>query len=302
MTLNVKLIEVAKIPIGVQPRSKMKLAVRSLARSRLIAAEITYGLRESQYNPTFPGWEDAYSIGVHLLDQQSEVYLDDRHYSIPTRRGQSQFLYVADVSHSDFITPRHSQEVILQRSFLREIADDLQVPHVIDLAASRYHVVDDPVLRWLALRIYPFFDAPTSIDALYADQYMWSLGIYLCARYGGLVTRRPVTGGLSAWQERLAKDVIETCLVDGIGLSELAGLCGLQTSQFSHAFKRSTGFAPYQWLTMRRVALARQLLRNRANSLVDVALACGFADQAHLTRVFSRSMGTTPGVWRAAQC
>jgi len=300
MTLNVKLVEVAAVPIGLPHKTDLKLAVRGLSSSRLIAADVSYGFKAADSNPTFPSWEGAYSIGVHFADEKSEVFLDSQHFSRPIRKGETQFLYVSDLAHIDFTTSRHTQEVILQRSFMREITDDLEVPHITDLAASRYHVVDDPILRTLALRIYPFFDSPSTIDPLYADHYMWSLGIYLCAHYGGLAVRRPITGGLSTWQERLAKDVIETSLIGGIGLAELAAICGLRTSQFAHAFRRSVGVAPYQWLTQRRVSHARGLLANRDAPLAEVALACGFADQAHLTRVFSRSTGMTPGAWRSA--
>jgi AraC-like DNA-binding protein len=34
--------------------------------------------------------------------------------------------------------------------------------------------------------------------------------------------------------------------------------------------------------------------------LSDVALAAGFADQSHLTRIFKRVTGMTPGAFRAA--
>jgi AraC family transcriptional regulator len=39
-------------------------------------------------------------------------------------------------------------------------------------------------------------------------------------------------------------------------------------------------------------------LRDGRSSLADVALACGFGDQSHLTRVFTRLVGTSPGAWR----
>jgi AraC-like DNA-binding protein len=41
-----------------------------------------------------------------------------------------------------------------------------------------------------------------------------------------------------------------------------------------------------------------RLLHNRHFSLPEVALACGFSDQSHFTRVFTRLSGTSPGVWR----
>ncbi|WP_258595880.1 helix-turn-helix domain-containing protein [Mesorhizobium sp. AR07] len=284
------------MPIGLPPNGR-KLAVRGIARSRLIAADIRYGLTQVGHNAEFPSWDDAFSIGVRFKDETSDIHVDGRNYSHPRRRGETHMLYLSGVEHIDFSTPRHTIETLLPRSFMREIADDLEVPHVTHLGRSLFHVTRDPVIRHLAMRIQPFFDAPETLDPLLADHFMWSLGIHVCARYGDLAIRRPVTGGLSTWQQRLAKEVIETSLVGGIGLAELSRLCGLGTSQFAHAFRKSNGMAPYQWLVNRRVDRAKEMLAGTA-SLADIALANGFADQSHLTRVFSRQVGLTPGKWR----
>jgi AraC-like DNA-binding protein len=58
------------------------------------------------------------------------------------------------------------------------------------------------------------------------------------------------------------------------------------------------GAAPHNWLLTLRVEVAKQKLRDGKLSLRDVALACGFADQSHLTQVFTRSVGVSPGAWR----
>jgi transcriptional regulator GlxA family with amidase domain len=47
-----------------------------------------------------------------------------------------------------------------------------------------------------------------------------------------------------------------------------------------------------------RVERAKELLRDPDRKLVDIAQACGFVDQSHFTRVFSRSEGYSPGRWR----
>jgi AraC family transcriptional regulator len=51
------------------------------------------------------------------------------------------------------------------------------------------------------------------------------------------------------------------------------------------------GAAPHNWLLTHRIEVAKDKLRDGRLSLSDVALACGFADQSHLTRVFTR-------IWR----
>jgi AraC family transcriptional regulator len=44
--------------------------------------------------------------------------------------------------------------------------------------------------------------------------------------------------------------------------------------------------------------LAQQLILKTDERLSHIALLCGLADQAHLTRLFRRATGSTPGHWR----
>ena len=74
--------------------------------------------------------------------------------------------------------------------------------------------------------------------------------------------------------------------------------CGLSRSYFIEAFRETTGQTPYQWVQAQRLARAQALLVQPGLSLAAIALACGFADQSHFTRVFTRHMGMPPGTWR----
>jgi AraC family transcriptional regulator len=46
------------------------------------------------------------------------------------------------------------------------------------------------------------------------------------------------------------------------------------------------------------VLRAKSLLREADRPLVEIASACGFADQSHFTRVFTCIVGASPGAWR----
>ena len=98
--------------------------------------------------------------------------------------------------------------------------------------------------------------------------------------------------------ETRAKELLSSDLSGDLSLEEVAAQCGLTTRHFSRAFRDTTGLAPHQWFLARRVEVAKAALRSRHVSLAEVALECGFADQSHFTRVFSRIVGTTPGAWR----
>lgn len=297
--MNLNRADIGTVPIALG-RSEMRLSVRGLSKSRLISAHIRYGNAGPGGGASFPRWNDAYSIGAIFQDQQSEIVVDRTTYSVFRQKHTTQLLYVSEVDHVDFSSPRHGVETLLTREFINEIADDLEVPRVTRIGTGIQSITEDAALRKLALRMYPMFDEPESLDPLHADHFMWALGVYVCANHGDLQVKRKHPGGLTTWQERLAKDLIEFSLVGGIGLAELATFCGLGTSQFARAFKRSVGEAPYQWLQRRRIARAEDLLVNTRMSLADVALQCGFADQSHLTRTFSRHTGTAPGAWRAS--
>jgi AraC family transcriptional regulator len=108
----------------------------------------------------------------------------------------------------------------------------------------------------------------------------------------------PVRGGLAPWQERRAKELMSTHLGREISLAFVAGECGLSVSHFARSFKQCTGTPPHRWLLENRVERAKELLTDAEPPLAEIALECGFSDQSHFTRVFSRTVGTSPGTWR----
>jgi AraC-like DNA-binding protein len=105
-------------------------------------------------------------------------------------------------------------------------------------------------------------------------------------------------GGLAPWQLRAAKAMLDADSQDAVTVEGLAAACGLSVRHFARAFRQSTGVPPHRWRLRRRVDRAQDLLRDPAPSLADIALACGFGDQSHFTRVFAAVVGQSPGKWR----
>lgn len=84
-----------------------------------------------------------------------------------------------------------------------------------------------------------------------------------------------------------------------ISLGELSALGGLSQFQLVRGFAKATGFTPHAYLVQRRLQKARRLMA-AGLALAEVAHAAGFADQSHLTRLFARTFGMTPGQYAAA--
>jgi AraC family transcriptional regulator len=106
--------------------------------------------------------------------------------------------------------------------------------------------------------------------------------------------------GLAPGQEKRAKEILRANLQGNVPLKEVAQQWGLSVAHFSRAFRCTLGMAPHRWLIEQRIALSKQKLRDDRLLLFDVAAECGFTDQSHFTRFFSRIVGVSPGAWRRA--
>ncbi len=109
-------------------------------------------------------------------------------------------------------------------------------------------------------------------------------------------------GKLPARQLRRVTEYLSAHLAERVRVQAVSDLLNLSRSYFSRAFTLSTGLAPHQWLLEARIAKAKQLLLESDRTLPQIALAIGFADQAHFTRTFGRRVGQSPGAWRRAHC
>ena len=81
-------------------------------------------------------------------------------------------------------------------------------------------------------------------------------------------------------------------------MEQIAAELDLSVSYFSRAFRISTGLPPHQWLLCQRVKAAKQLMAIRDLPLSEIAISAGFTNQSHFTRVFSSTVGVSPGTWR----
>ena len=96
-------------------------------------------------------------------------------------------------------------------------------------------------------------------------------------------------------------DRIEQSFQSEISLASLAEEAGYSRGHFIKMFRTSMGMTPHTYLLKRRTDHARSLLKRREISIIEVAASCGFSSQAHLTQVFRKHVGVTPGDYRRNQ-
>jgi AraC-like DNA-binding protein len=136
---------------------------------------------------------------------------------------------------------------------------------------------------------------PAPMGDAFGDSLVHPLLLALTA---GSHEATPAVGGLAAWQLRHLEDFVADRLGDDLSLDHLAQAVGVSRSHFGRVFKQTTGQSPFEWLRAKRIERAKELLADGEIPVAEVALATGFADQAHLTRVFGRAVGMPPGLWQ----
>ena len=83
-------------------------------------------------------------------------------------------------------------------------------------------------------------------------------------------------------------------------VGQLARRARLSPFQFDQRLRQLFGLSAGQYLTRARIERACDLLRRGSAAISEVALACGYADQAAFTRQFHKSVGLTPRAYRLA--
>jgi AraC family transcriptional regulator len=113
--------------------------------------------------------------------------------------------------------------------------------------------------------------------------------------------RLPPRDALAPWQMRKTLAYVDSRLGDAISLTKLAEITRLSVGHFSRAFRGSFGESPHRYIINRRVRRAQHEMLATSEPLCEIALSCGFADQAHMCRLFLRIVGCSPHRWRRAR-
>ena len=110
--------------------------------------------------------------------------------------------------------------------------------------------------------------------------------------------RKPVRtreGKLPRARLRAVIEYIEEHLDASPSLEQMAAIAHISPYHFARQFKAATGLPPHQYVILRRVEQAKQLLQAGTDlSLAEAAERAGFSDQSQFCRHFKRQVGVTP--------
>jgi AraC-like DNA-binding protein len=233
-----------------------------------------------------PHRHDTYTIGLTLAGVQSFRFRGRQWHSLP---GQAQILHPDELHDGVAGTaePFAYRALYLDPGLLQQA-----------LAGRPLPFVGDPVVAPASLPpdlVAAIWGADLVLDALGQSDLVTTAAELLRRASGGAQPAgRLALAGLERVRERLVAQP-----ADSPAMPELEALSGLDRWSLARQFRAAFGTSPSRFRTLRRLDLARQLLRQGSRP-AEAAAAAGFADQSHLTRQFKQAYGLTPARWAAA--
>ena len=168
-------------------------------------------------------------------------------------------------------------------------------------AASRFdflYAVPDPLLSQIVTTLAQEIEGGFA-DKILIESLSTALFIRIAQRFIGRLPL-PTKKGLSPERLQRVREFVEAHLDEDLSLTVLADVACLSPYHFSRSFKETVGVGPQRYVIQRRIERAKALMRRTNQPLALIAQEAGFGDQSHLTSMFRREMGVTPGRYRAA--
>ncbi len=278
--------------------SLSQIVTPGLKNSRLLVSRIRRDAPDHGFaTPVRP--DAVFSVLVQLRKQDKrELYLEDK----LVYQGSFQKGTVSVVNHwqrpkANLLSAFDTIIFTVPQAALNEAADDQGVRHVEALVCENEGRLDETVWN-LAQSLLPALERPDEVGSMYAERVLLASTTYFAHIFGGM---RPSPGArlrLTTAQVTRAVDLMLGQFDADISLSAFAAEMELSPRQFAQAFRRTTGEPPDRWMRHQRVERAKALLRQTTKPIFEVATLCGFASQAHFSRVFTAIVGVNPSIWR----
>jgi AraC family transcriptional regulator len=187
--------------------------------------------------------------------------------------------------------------VAFDPAWLEKLADEGGFRGTLEITPD-YHR-NDPFLAMMVERLVLEYEQKGPADTLYAQSLVQAVAAHViktaASRGAGPA---PAPSGLPPRRLTQVTDYIHTHLAERVALDDLARVAGVSPSHFTRIFRASTGQSPHQYVLGQRLEQARRALLTTDTAIADIADACGFADQSHLTRTMRRHLGLTPSALR----
>jgi AraC family transcriptional regulator len=245
------------------------------------------------------------SLTAHLIplfltegSRQVHKFCDEEHDGI-FPAGDSWILPAGEPGFFSWESMDETISFILDPTTLQQVALENDCLRTGNLTLQPLVKATDPTLLTLALQFKQELQNNALGGKIYGESLANLFNIHLLRNY---CTSAPILrsyrSGLSTKKLQQTIDYIQANLDEKLSLESIAAELNLSVYYFCELFTQSTGTSPYKYVLQQRIERAKQLLCTTQKSLSEIALDCGFANQSHLNRHFTKLTGISPKKYR----
>lgn len=230
-----------------------------------------------------PHRHDTYALGITLNGVHSFSYRKSMRHSLP---GNAVVIHPDELHDGEAGTEAgfHYKILYLSPEIIQQVLGGKPLPFIADGVSSDPRIVS-AISNLLT-------DLDGQLDSLEEEDGIYEIAQAL-SHVSGQKTRRRKVNYRSAG---LARQFMLDAADEVVTMDRLEQVSETDRWSLSRDFRALFGTSPYRYLTLRRLDKAKAMI-NTGMALVDVAAACGFADQSHMTHHFSKTYGLPPGRW-----
>lgn len=192
----------------------------------------------------------------------------------------------ADEPHSNSISSSGARFLILELGVEQTKRAQQYSPRF-----NRSAVFNQGALSWLGLKLFQEAEQDDAVSPLAIEGLALEMIATLCR------LNEPRRSQSPRWLTQ-AHDLLRDQFAEPLSVTTIAKTVGVHPVHLSRTFRKRYCSSIGDYVRSLRIEKARSLLLSTALSLAEIATISGFCDQAHLSHVFKRYVGMTPGQYR----
>jgi AraC family transcriptional regulator len=254
----------------------------------------------AERHEVYPGVKAETSLEQHFVGVWTEPWHGEhrnlRGESVPIskRSGSVSLVPMGQVSPCCLSSPTEIMVIALEPEFIDSVEDELErrltAPFLGKVA------VDDPELSQLVSLLRKESDAGGLHGRIYAESLAHAIAVRFVHLARGERLRESLYRHASSPQSiRRVLDRLHDEFDVDLSLGALVGETGYSRRHFFRIFEDATGRTPHQYLLELKIKRAKELIQKTSMPLIDIAAKSGFSSQSHMSQIFRKYCGSTPG-------
>lgn len=211
------------------------------------------------------------------------------------------FLFGSNEPHciTNISTPLNLMNIHFEPRILWENPENIELLHIFNMRNSNFtnkFPKSDTTLKEIIVNIEKEISKKNKGYSVQTKCFLFSALIHIMREYDYIKTDESFSL-YSSTAEKLAEATtyINSNLETKLNLKEIADIACMTPTYFSAIFKKFNGISPWEYITIKRVENAIQLIKTTNLTKLEIAEKCGFSSPSNFYKIFFKITGKRPG-------